>query len=260
MRKDWMQPGDHDVSALEKVTAAMPQLKQPVDERESILEKRFTELAAGIPVSVIARLPTDVQRGHDPGSPFGVPLGTFLVRVNENPFFLQYKWRHRVLVVDHLGWFLRVGPRAAPPIETVKAIRSRIAAGRGVLTADDMVFAASSLTEHQLISLADELPVMRNVAYWRPVFEFLGGSRKLLERASSDQGISAFQALPSLSAVGGGVFDRVLMNGVAKALRLTIINETGARASSECRIELLNHRGHVVAAGGFFQKPKDTKQ
>ncbi|MFN3648154.1 MAG: hypothetical protein ACK47B_01135 [Armatimonadota bacterium] len=273
----WMLPGDaasHLVARARISEEPAEQEREPRISTDDALARRLDELADAAPLDYLALLPR--RRHPDPGSPRANVVEEFLDRL-----YLQRKWRGDLLLLTYPTWFTLEGEEGNPPWSLVKSLRdaevgaakgerpdegtiaelrAREKEGGGWLTLRHLAWAAATLTEQQLTRLAEEFPVMANVAQARPFLAVLHHSAPLRTRLASARGVGMEQFRAAVGTPLRPDLQRLLSTPGGTAVR---IRETEAEANGvpvrRISIEILGRGGRVVGGFNFTHRMRSAK-
>jgi hypothetical protein len=218
----WMLPGDSadDPASSRKVESEM---RASVLQEKRILEYRLAQLFEAGSLNLAARLPHENPR--DPGAPTNQKVADYLKHLQEHPFEMRSKWRGGTLLITDLSWIWDT--ERTLKWEAVKQLRQAEVRGEGLLTMNDLAYAAAQFTPAQLQRLAEEFPVMASVAYWHSLFRVYGASPGSAARLISPEGLpinsrlaAAMRAHPA-SPFNQPPFRERLDNGSVRAIRIT---------------------------------------
>lgn len=251
----WMLPGDAREDSRTQARVSAPRDAKGGDGNDAPLVRRFAQLSAARPVSILARVASASSR--DPGSPYDQVMQEYLRKLRDEPFSIHHKWRSGMLLLSDASWFKeRIGNRVAP-YQIVKTLRQSQIAGDGYLSLADLGMAASELSEAQLRSIADEFPEMEQVAYWRPVFRLYHQSKTNARQLESPRGL-VLQGNPDAIRL-------LILSGYEPFLQAKQVAAIGLRqirrekADPDTRIysvQLLGPDGKKVGGASFSQRRK----
>jgi hypothetical protein len=191
--KLWMLPGDSADDPASSRTIETELRASPIP-KQRILAHRLARLSEAGSLNLAARLPFEDSR--DPGDPIHQKVADYLKRLEAHPFELRYKWRSGTLLITDLSWIWDTEQTLR--WEAVKHLREAEARGEGLLTMDNLAYAAAQFTPPQLQRLAkEEFPVMAHVAYWRSLFQVYGASPAAASRLMSPEGLAIRSRLAS---------------------------------------------------------------
>jgi hypothetical protein len=216
------------------------------------LTDRLFQLADGASLSLMARLAPD-QNGW-PVLFYDKPVQVSLDRLKD--YNVPHKWRHGILLLSHNAWLVR-GEGDPVPWALMKRLRQAEIAGGGLLPLKDITATARQLTAEQLQRLADEFPVMGNIASYRDLFSLMDHSPSFAKRLLSPQGIRLSEALTVLENRLPQEIDRSRI----AAVRLAITERRGGEKPRTYRsfmFQALSPEGKVLAGGGFGDQSRET--
>jgi hypothetical protein len=216
------------------------------------LERRFGELAKSVPFSILARLPA--FQDDDPGRLANGNVGEILRRLSEDPFCLDHKWRSGMLLISYPTWFL--DETKTVPLVIAREIKRREVNGGGLLTADDLFWAATKLSSEQLQSLSRELQELGHVAFWHDLFAFCGHSKGAASRIRLKSGLGLTEQLVAMLQPNE-YMKSALENEDAVSIRLTQEDHSEGTASREITLGIVTSSRKWVPVLGFVY-PKRT--
>jgi hypothetical protein len=243
----WMLPGDKSKDPQTGKPIPAPG-KQTAPEEIHSLPQRFQQVAEAVPLSLMARLPgrTRLSGGLDPGAPYRQTVEAFLQRLNQGLLLIQSKWRNGTLLLTYPSWFHEEA--LTVPWALVKKLRQAEKAGGGLLSLDDLAQTAAQLDVPRLQRLAEEFPVMNNVAYQRDLFALMALSPGVASRLRSKQGVPLAEIQPALASIRGFMRPGEVPGGSA-VVRLEVRERAVGR---EITFYVLSADGKVVSRMVFI--------
>ncbi len=266
----WILPGDKTVRAVEERKISPSDTPDPLhtdmslqalqqlgsDESKRILDLRMrslechvVQLAQAAPLSLLVILPVKQPQLDYTGAPYNQTVGSFLKKLHENPPCLAHKWRQDILLLSYPAWTL--DDQTLYPYNLVKQLRSDLHTNGGFLPLDDLATAAESLSNAQLLRLAEEFPVMKNVASLRKLFLLchhypqLAGSGVPL----NDEIAAALRSVPGIP------IEKELQSGKVTTVRLVDKrNKSGIQPGREIDFQLLSNEETIVSYVSFSDR------
>lgn len=247
----WPLVDDAPTDALEhRAVAPMPgsaPIKDATVERARAMEARLSQLSDFSGIPILGRLPHDALL--DPGLPSDLTVGAYLASLHERTPYMQWKWRHGVLLVDYPAWF-QDETELVPHSITVQ-LRRVAAEHDGYLPLTDVIKTARALTQDQLNRLGDEFATMHSIAYNREILLALFPNDAALAQLKSPDGVRLTESLVAVLKTNvylRGAFER----GRYRSIRLTELEHPDAiPPGKEYLFSLLDTNGRWMPAAGF---------